>query len=83
MTWFITEDLRDKSVLITEEEVQQDCIAGLRNSLSCKKTSKTPIQDYRVSWFSCWSRFKIYLSMALLLSNPHPSTCIVKYSECL
>ena len=37
MTWFITEDLRDKSILITEEEVQQDCIAGLRNSAFMQK----------------------------------------------
>ena len=37
MTWFITEDLRDKSVLITDEEVQQDCIAGLRNSAFMQK----------------------------------------------
>tara|TARA_B100000424_G_scaffold213389_1_gene170966 strand:- start:14741 stop:14914 length:174 start_codon:yes stop_codon:yes gene_type:complete len=37
VTWFITEDLRDKSILITEEEVQQDCIAGLRNSAFMQK----------------------------------------------
>ena len=36
-TWFITEDLRDKTVLITEEEVQQDCIGGLRNSAFMQK----------------------------------------------
>ncbi len=37
VTWLITEDLRDKSILITEEEVQQDCIAGLRNSAFMQK----------------------------------------------
>lgn len=37
MTWFITEDLRDKTVLITDEEVQQDCIGGLRNSAFMQK----------------------------------------------
>lgn len=36
-TWFITEDLRDKTILITEEEVQQDCIGGLRNSAFMQK----------------------------------------------
>jgi len=36
-TWFITEDLRDKTILITEEEVQQDCIGGLRNSAFIQK----------------------------------------------
>ena len=37
MTWLITEDLRDKTILITEEEVQQDCIGGLRNSAFMQK----------------------------------------------
>jgi len=35
--WVITEDLRDKTVLITDEEVQQDCIGGLRNSAFMQK----------------------------------------------
>jgi len=35
--WVITEDLRDKTVLITDEEVQQDCISGLRNSAFMQK----------------------------------------------
>ena len=35
--WLITEDLRDKTILITEEEVQQDCIGGLRNSAFMQK----------------------------------------------
>lgn len=35
--WLITEDLRDKTVLITDEEVQQDCIGGLRNSAFMQK----------------------------------------------
>lgn len=35
--WVITEDLRDKTVLITNEEVQQDCIGGLRNSAFIQK----------------------------------------------
>ncbi len=37
VTWLITEDLRDKTILITEEEVQQDCIGGLRNSAFMQK----------------------------------------------
>ena len=37
MMWFITEDLRDKTILITEEEVQEDCIGGLRNSAFIQK----------------------------------------------
>lgn len=37
VTWLITEDLRDKSILITEEEVQKDCIGGLRNSAFMQK----------------------------------------------
>jgi len=37
VTWLITEDLRDKTILITEEEVQQDCIGGLRNSTFMQK----------------------------------------------
>jgi hypothetical protein len=37
MMWLITEDLRDKTILITEEEVQQDCIGGLRNSAFIQK----------------------------------------------
>ena len=37
ITWLITEDLRDKTILITEEEVQQDCIGGLRNSAFIQK----------------------------------------------
>jgi hypothetical protein len=37
VTWLITEDLRDKTVLITDEEVQQDCIGGLRNSAFTQK----------------------------------------------
>jgi hypothetical protein len=35
--WLITEDLRDKTILITDEEVQQDCIGGLRNSAFMQK----------------------------------------------
>jgi len=37
MMWLITEDLRDKTILITEEEVQEDCIGGLRNSVFIQK----------------------------------------------
>lgn len=37
MTWLITEDLRDETILITDEEVQQDCIGGLRNSAFMQK----------------------------------------------
>ena len=37
MMWLITEDLRDKTTLITDEEVQQDCIGGLRNSAFIQK----------------------------------------------
>jgi len=37
VTWLITEDLRDKTILITEEEVQQDCIGGLLNSAFMQK----------------------------------------------
>jgi hypothetical protein len=37
MMWLITEDLRDKTVLITDEEVQEDCIGGLRNSAFIQK----------------------------------------------
>jgi hypothetical protein len=37
MMWLITEDLRDKTTLITDEEIQQDCIGGLRNSAFIQK----------------------------------------------
>tara|TARA_B100000214_G_scaffold367768_1_gene338351 strand:- start:335 stop:508 length:174 start_codon:yes stop_codon:yes gene_type:complete len=37
MMWLITEDLRDTTILITEEEVQEDCIGGLRNSAFIQK----------------------------------------------
>jgi len=37
MMWLITEDLRDKTTLFTDEEIQQDCIGGLRNSAFIQK----------------------------------------------
>jgi len=37
-TWLATMDFYDDStILITEEEIQQDCIGGLRNSVFLQK----------------------------------------------
>jgi len=38
VTWLATMDFYDDStILITEEEIQQDCIGGLRNSAFLQK----------------------------------------------